>query len=134
MGIPRDLSARAILGSPTRRPARSFDRIRLGPTVSLLARSEQFLMAPYRICPGRFLADEIGFAVATMILWAFSIERIEGPTSPEEVKWVDSALRFVPLFGSWHSLTPMQSPSPPLPFKVRFRPRTDKLREILENS
>ena len=91
-------------------------------------------MPPSRICPGRFLAVEIGFTVATMILWAFSIERIEGPASPEEVKWVNSSLRFVPLFVSWHSFTPIQLPSPPLPFKVRFRPRTDKLREILETS
>jgi len=33
-----------------------------------------------------------------MILWAFRIERIEGPASPEEVEWVDSVLRSAPHF------------------------------------
>ena len=80
------------------------------------------------------MAEEIGLAVATTILWAFSIEHIEGPASPEEVKWVGLILRFASPFGSWHSSTPVHSPSPPLPFKLRFRPRTDKIRELLETS
>ena len=35
----------------------------------------------------------MGLAVSVAILWAFHVERIEGPASPEEVKWVDSLLR-----------------------------------------
>lgn len=62
-----------------------------------------------RVCPGRFLADEIALAVVMMILWAFSIERIEGPASPEEVKWVDSILRFVSPFASVHSFRSHQA-------------------------
>ena len=68
-----------------------------------------------------------------MILWALRIERVEGPTSPEEVEWVDSLLRLAPRFVSRNIFTPVYSSSPPLPFQLRFRPRSDKTRKLLEN-
>ena len=85
-----------------------------------------------RVCPGRFLAGEMGLAVSVAILWAFHVERIEGPASPEQVKWVDSLLRSgLPLI---HNICSHKfvSSSPPLPFKVRFRPRTSNIHELLE--
>lgn len=50
----------------------------------------------HRICPGRFFADESGLTAAMMMLWAFHLERIEGPASPEAVEWVDSTIRSAP--------------------------------------
>lgn len=46
-----------------------------------------------KVYPGRFFAGETSLTLAVAILWAFYAERIEGPASPEEVKWVDSLLR-----------------------------------------
>lgn len=85
-----------------------------------------------RVYPGRFLAGETSLTLAVAILWAFYAERIEGSASPEEVKWVDSLLRSgLSLIHNSHSHKLISS-SPPLPFKVRFRPRTSKIHGLLE--
>lgn len=58
-----------------------------------------------RVCPGRFFADEAAPFVAIVILWAFQIEHVEGPTRPEDVKWVEFLLRSALTSNWWGSLT-----------------------------
>ena len=47
----------------------------------------------YSVCPGRFFADEVGFCIATAILWAFEIECVDKSMTLEDIQWVDSAIR-----------------------------------------
>jgi hypothetical protein len=89
-------------------------------------------MSNNRVCPGRFFASEAGPAIALMILWAFHIERIEGPASLQEVEWVDSIIRSALSFNYVFAHTTLSSP--PFPFKLRFRPRNDKILKLLQSS
>jgi len=66
-----------------------------------------------RVCPGRFFAEETGFVYAAALLWAFEIESIDGTATLDDIEWVDSEI------------------SPPLPFNVRFRPRNEKISQLL---
>ena len=47
------------------------------------------------ICPGRYLADEMGPFMVLALLWAFTIEGVDGPTSLDEVKWTNSNIWYV---------------------------------------
>ena len=87
-----------------------------------------------RVCPGRFFAEETGPFVAILMLWAFQTEHVEGPARPEDVKWVDAMMRSASPSTLRYSLTQLGWCSPPLPFKLQFRPRTEKIRKLLENA
>lgn len=45
-----------------------------------------------RACPGRFFADETGFAIATSLLWAFEIECLDKTMTLDKVGYVDAAI------------------------------------------
>jgi hypothetical protein len=49
----------------------------------------------HRICPGRFLADRIGFAFAATVLKAYSILPLEGEVLRHQFEYKDASTRSV---------------------------------------
>ena len=84
-----------------------------------------------RICPGRFLAEDIGYCIVTALLWGFSMKQIDRSASQEEVRWVDSAIRQADFVRSLRMspLTPLKSTTPVqgcVPTKIRKGSRSSQ--------
>jgi len=68
-----------------------------------------------RICPGRHIADRIGFGMISSIVSLYDILPLDGEERPKSAEYIDAALRF------------------PNNFKCRFVPRSEAARHILKD-
>jgi hypothetical protein len=71
----------------------SLDLVR-GSLVSLfIATNDKSTKFRYRICPGRHIADRIGFGMISSIVSLYDILPLDGEERPKSAEYIDAALR-----------------------------------------
>lgn len=84
-----------MTASPSRPdPAIAFDYGRRSTVSTLLGTlGSCYGRLLHRVCPGKYLAEEIGVYMLAMLMWAFHIEFIDGPAAPKEAQFVGATFR-----------------------------------------